>query len=188
MTLYKNKYRIESHRWEYWDYSTPADYFITIVTQNRSHIFGKIKNGKIQLSKYGEIVEAEFLKIKDYHKRAVVDEYIIMPNHVHCIIRLTDYTDDSQPIEIPPIHTKEDIKQYRKRRRNMVLMKILGKFKQQTSKQINILRDSPGTKNWQGSFHDHVIRNDRAYHNIKNYIINNPIKWDEDKFCNTDNS
>jgi len=78
--------------------------------------------------------------------------------------------------------TTDEIKQYRKLRRNMVLIKILGKFQQQTSKQINIIRNTPGNKNWQRDFYDHVIRDNNAYQRIKNYIINNPQKWDDDKF------
>ena len=78
--------------------------------------------------------------------------------------------------------TNDEIKQYRKLRRNMILIKILGKFKQQTSKQINIMQNSPGTKNWQRDFHDHVIRNNIEYLYIKNYIINNPKKWENDIF------
>jgi REP element-mobilizing transposase RayT len=181
---YKNIYRIEPNRLQYWDYSAPADYFITIVTQNRDCIFGTIENGIMKLSKYGKIVKTEFFKINQYHKRAILDEYIIMPNHVHCIITLTDYDNDVEKIHgfslQPSQQPQSAIKQYRKLRRNMVLIKILGKFKQQSSKQINILRNSPGTKNWQRDFYDHIIRNDISFQRIKNYIINNPLKWNND--------
>ena len=199
---FKNKYRIEPNRWQYWDYSAPGSYFITIVTKNRSCIFGAIENGIMQLSEYGKIVENEFLKINQYHKRAQLDDYIVMPNHVHCIITLTNYNDDdNENVDgvvdvgadvVEKIHefslrgqqqrklTENEIKQYRKIRRNMVLIKILGKFKQQTSKHINIERNTPGITNWQSDFYDHIIRNNAEYNRIKNYIINNPAKWTED--------
>ena len=128
-----------------------------------------------------------------------------MPNHVHCIITLMDYNENDKNGDdgdgggggdgdggngggnVEKIHefslpTTDEIKQYRKLRRNMVLIKILGKFQQQTSKQINIIRNTPGNKNWQRDFYDHVIRDNNAYRRIKNYIINNPKKWDDDKF------
>ncbi len=57
---YRNKYRIESNRWQYWDYSVPGNYFITIVTKNRASIFGTVESGIMKLSKYGEIVNNEF--------------------------------------------------------------------------------------------------------------------------------
>ncbi len=128
-----------------------------------------------------------------------------MPNHVHCIITLTDYnvaTDNDDNVGggvdggVKKIHEfslrgygrgQLDVKQYRKMRRNMVLVKMLGKFQQQTSKHINILRNSLGTKNWQHDYYDHVIRNNKSYNTIKYYIINNPKKWGDDKF-NTNHS
>ena len=64
----------------------------------------------------------------------------------------------------------------------MIIPKICGKFQMLTSKHINQLRQTPGTKNWQANYHDHVVRNNGEYQRIKNYIINNPKKWDEDKF------
>lgn len=64
----------------------------------------------------------------------------------------------------------------------MLIPKIIGKFQMQTSKQINILRNTPGTTNWQRDYHDHVIRSTGEYDKIKRYIVNNPARWDEDVF------
>ena len=208
MAKFKGKYRIESNRWQFWDYSAPANYFISICILHRECILGDIINGKMILSEYGNIVETEIKKIQEYHKRILLDEWVVMPNHIHCIIKLGDYGFDNgisligdngmgndnvekihefslQPIQPQP--TTDEIKQYRKKRRKMIIPKILGKFQQQTSKQINILRNTPGTKNWQRDYHDHVIRNDAEYKRIKYYIINNPKKWNDDKF-NVQNS
>jgi putative transposase len=223
----KYKNRIEPNRWQYWNYSSPGDYFITIIIQNRDCILGEIVNtghdqhkNEMILSDYGKIVETEFSKINNYHKRAKLNECIIMPNHIHLILTLLDYNNENDNVVgdgdvdcdgddcddcddggdggLKKIHefslwntsTQRDtpqsvikqnrqlnaneIKQYRILRRNMLVIKILGKFKQQTSKQINILRNTRGTKNWQRDFHDHVIRNNAEYQRIKNYIINNP--------------
>lgn len=180
MAKFNDKYRIESNRLQNWDYSTSGDYYITINTKNRRRIFGTIKDGEMILSEYGKIVKTEFLKINQYHKRAKLDEFIIMPDHVHCIITLMNNNDGSLSSPVIKQNRKlsiDELKEYRKLRRNMVLIKILGKFKHQTSKQINILRNTPGTKNWQSDFYDHVIRDGRAYQNIKNYIITNPQNW-----------
>jgi putative transposase len=81
---------------------------------------------------------------------------------------------------IPPF--SEAIKQYRRLRRNMLISKILGKFQQQTSKQVNLLRNTPGVKVWQKDYHDHIIRDIQSYHRIKHYIINNPKNWKGDTF------
>ena len=205
MEKFKGKYRIESNHAKFWNYSSPANYFITICILNRECILGKIINNKMILSEYGIIVENEIKKIPEYHKRILLNEWIVMPNHIHCIITLENYGFDngisligdgndgngndgvekihefSLPIPQPQL-TNEQIKQYRKQRQQMLIPKILGKFQQQTSKHINILRNTPGIKNWQRDYYDHIIRNEKSYQNIKNYIINNPKKWTDDKF------
>ncbi|MCF8235897.1 MAG: hypothetical protein K9G67_12900 [Bacteroidales bacterium] len=199
---YKNKYRIEANRWQFWDYSAPGSYFITICVCNRECILGRVQNGIMELSDYGDIVKNEFLKIPLYHKRVLLDAWVVMPNHVHCIITLGDYDFDnggtvkkihefSLPIPpTPPLRqphqqiepTIEEIKQYRKQRHNMIIPKLTGKFQMQTSKQINLKRKTRGRRNWQPDYHDHVIRDQLSYHRIKKYIINNPRNWKDDNF------
>ena len=185
---FQNKYRIESNRWQNWDYSAPGSYFVTICIQDREEILGEIINGEMQLSAYGEIVKTEFIKMGNNNKRAVLDEWVIMPNHVHCIITLGDYDRDAvekiHEFSLQSIDTENDIKQYRRLRRKMLIPIIAGKFQQQTSKQINILRNTPGQKTWQPNYHDHVIRDEQEYLRIKQYIINNPAKWNDDTFNN----
>jgi putative transposase len=100
------------------------------------------------------------------------------------------------PSPHPPIHpipwwhnpayapSSDEIKEYRKYRRRMIIPKIMGKFQMQTSKKINILRDTPATPNWQANYHDHVIRNRASFKCIKRYIIRNPEKWKNDRFFN----
>ncbi len=63
----------------------------------------------------------------------------------------------------------------------MIIPQIIGKFKMKTSKQINIMRKTPGYNNWQPNYHDHIIRNEKSYNNMVNYIIENPLKWQETK-------
>ncbi|MFW5851506.1 MAG: hypothetical protein ACOCWB_04725 [Bacteroidota bacterium] len=65
----------------------------------------------------------------------------------------------------------------------MIIPKLVGKFQMQTSKQINIVRSTPGRKNWQADYYDHVIRDRESYYRIKQYIINNPKNWNKDRFC-----
>ncbi len=175
MTKFKNKYRIESNRWQNWDYSNIGNYFITICTNNRKMILGSISDGKMNLSKLGEIVKKEIDEIPTYYEGVIVDEWIIMPNHIHLIISLT---------VVKTIHelSLPNDEQYRKKRRQMTISKIIGKFKMKTSKQINIINKSEGYKNWQSNYHDHVIRNENEYNIIKRYIINNPANWQKDKF------
>jgi len=196
MTLYRNKYRAESNRWQFWDYSEPASYFITVCVQNKKNVLGEIENHKMELSDAGIIVSDYFAEIPKYHKRIILDKWIVMPNHFHCIIKLGDYDFDNGVSvigNVDKIHefylrynqtkpSENDIKQYRKLRRKMLIPMIMGKFQMQTSKQINIINITPGNKNWQNNYHDHVIRNDTEYKHIKQYIKNNSMNWKDDKF------
>jgi putative transposase len=205
MAKYKG-YRVESNRWDLWDYSAPASYFLTICTHNRLHIFGNVIDKQMQLSVSGEIAANEFLKIPEYHKRITLDEWVVMPNHAHCVITLhgEDYdngftnTENATTVEQsdtiqslkwqwndpsePTEKTQEEIIAYQRLRRNMLIPKIMSKFKQQISKQINLINNTIGLTNWQADYHDHVIRSNTSYWYIRNYIVNNPAKWDEDKF------
>ncbi len=85
---FQNKYRIQSHRMPKWDYSGNGFYFITLVTQNRDCNLGKINNGKIIFSDFGKIVHDEWLKSFEIRNELFLDEYIIMPNHLHAIVVL----------------------------------------------------------------------------------------------------
>lgn len=88
MSLYKNKYRIESARLPGWDYSSPGFYFVTICTHNREHIFDKIENGAMILNNYGTIVDDEWKRTFEIRPSLEPDEYVVMPNHFHCIVHI----------------------------------------------------------------------------------------------------
>ena len=125
---------------------------------------------------------------------------MVMPNHVHCILTLGawdydngvsvigddvvggDVVDKIHEFYLPANATIDEIKQYRALRRRMLIPKILGKYQMLTFKLMNILRNTPGRKNWQHDYNDHVIRNREEYERIDHYIINNPRKWGEDRF------
>ncbi|MBW4542795.1 MAG: hypothetical protein KME43_27265 [Myxacorys chilensis ATA2-1-KO14] len=85
MTLYKNKYRIESARKPGWDYAGNGAYFITICTQNRQHFFGNIQNGIMDLSIAGEIAQKLWWEIPDRFPHVQLNAFIVMPNHIHGI-------------------------------------------------------------------------------------------------------
>jgi putative transposase len=83
-----NKYRSESHRFPGWNYAGNGMYFLTLVTQDHDFILGHIANGEMYLSDFGEIVNTEWLKSFDLREELILDEYQIMPNHLHAIVVL----------------------------------------------------------------------------------------------------
>ena len=86
------------------------------------------------------------------------------------------------PVEkIHEFSLRDDIIQYRKMRRGMLIPKLIGKFKMKTSKQMNIIRNTPGSRNWQADYYDHIISDNESYKRIKDYIVKNPQNWRDDK-------
>ncbi len=86
--LYKNKYRSESARCPYWDYSTPGFYLVTICTHDRQHHFGTVSNGTMVLSEMGACAERYWKEIPNQFSFANADAFVIMPNHIHGVIQL----------------------------------------------------------------------------------------------------
>ncbi len=90
MTLFKNKYRIESARLKGWDYRNPGYYFVTIVTKGRNHYFGKVAGDDVRLSPIGEIAAQCWSENPQHHQGIELDEWVIMPNHAHEIIVIVE--------------------------------------------------------------------------------------------------
>jgi putative transposase len=162
----------KSIRLKEYDYSLPGEYFITICTFDRNCILGEIIEEKMKLSSSGEIVKKCWEQIPGYYKDVELDEYIIMPNHIHGIVVLTEPVGaiHESPLPITP-----------QQRRKMKLSKIVGRFKMTTAKEINILQGISGKSVWQRGYYEHIIRNEKELYNIRDYIINNSTKWVSDE-------
>ena len=150
-----------------YDYSSPGAYFVTICTKDRAHILSDITVGaaisrpqdegvRVLLSPYGEIVEQTIESISSVYPQISVDHYVIMPNHVHLLLRIRE-DDGGRMISAPTIST------------------VVGQMKRYVSKQV-------GTALWQKSFHEHVVRGEQDYREIWNYIDGNPARWAEDRY------
>lgn len=182
---YQNKYRIPSARLQNWDYANEGAYFITICTKDRRHYFGTVKNGKMVLSNVGVIANLLWYEIKNHGKNVELGEFIVMPNHVHGILILNDISnlDPGPSIETehaPSLLSQKTIGQQRFQNQGKnTVSSIIGSYKSAVTKHCNRLGFEFG---WQTRFYDHIIRDGRAFENISNYIINNPEKWDIDKF------
>lgn len=154
-----------------YDYNTPGAYFITFCIHNRrntlSHIVGAIQESPVsQLSVCGRIVDSVIRSVPE-HLHVTIDRYVIMPNHVHLIVMISEQ-DPWQAIQEPP------------RKGRSVLSKAVGYIKMNASKAI---RQQYGDVTvWQRGFHDHVIRNRDDYEMIAKYIQENPLRWELDKF------
>ncbi len=100
-----------------------------------------------------------------------------MPNHIHGIIIITNVGAIHElPLQNSPQQMPEPIK----KRQLMTIPKIIGRFKMNTAKQINQLRNTPGLPLWQRNYYEYIIRNEIELNKIKEYLINNPLKWELD--------
>ena len=150
------------NRLSYFDYSTPGAYFVTICVEGKRCILGDIVGASIarppivQLSTYGKIVDAVIREIPAHYPAVSVDHYVVMPNHVHLLLQInTD--EDGRPMVAPTIST--------------VVQQMKGVVTKRIGKSI-----------WQKLFHDHVIRGEKDYLKIWEYIDINPARWKEDCF------
>jgi REP element-mobilizing transposase RayT len=113
--LFKNRYRTKTTRLQGWDYGNPGYYFVTITTKNRERFFGEIKNDDVLLSEMGEMTKNLWMKIPEQFDGVELDEYIIMPDHVHGIIHIMSYNRrDTEPPHNDVVHTRRDVACFRR--------------------------------------------------------------------------
>jgi putative transposase len=173
------KYNAASHhrrsiRRRGYDYSLAGAYFVTICIKNRDCLLGEIGNDKVYLSRMGNIVKESWMKIPVHFKDVRLDQFVIMPNHLHGIIviqRKPSKDTDVLPPDVDSIN----------KRRALDLGQILAYFKYQSTKIINELRDTPGFPVWQRNYYEHIIHDEEEMKKYRKYIIENIVNWDTDK-------
>ena len=155
-------------RLKYYDYSTPGKYFVTICTHNKERILSSIVGGGVldapqnTLSEYGKIADKYINQMNDFYEHIFVDNYVVMPNHIHLILSINNLSDGTSGTPSPT---------------NNALSKFVSTFKRFCNKEYD--------KNiWQRSFHDHIIRDETDYRKIWEYINTNVTKWEQDCFYN----
>lgn len=177
MDKFQNLYRIESARATWWDYSKSGAYFITICTNQRELFFGSVLNQSMALNEIGLIVDDIWQKISEKFDFVTLDNYVIMPNHIHGIIVL-----DNRAVKISP---KVSIGGGVTDVHNSMLKNDVGRviywFKGRATYEVNRLFPEINF-GWQSRFHDRIIRNDEELLQKQIYIQNNPIKWREDDY------
>jgi len=170
-----DKHHRRSIRLKGYDYSQPGAYYITVVTHGRECLFGEIVDGNMILNDAGKFARKCWVEIPKHFPHTDLDEFIIMPNHVHGIIVIVENDKNVGAIHVLPLRESP------MQRRKMILPKIIGRFKMNTAKHINKMRNSPGVRVWQRNYWEHVIRNENELNRIREYIINNPLQWEMDK-------
>ena len=170
-----DKHHRRSIRLKGYDYTQNGAYFVTICTWHRQNLFGDIVSGEMQLSRNGEIIESYWDNLIKHHRHVELDQFVIMPNHVHGIIVLTD----SQVIANNDLSGR--LNQLRPQRHG--IPEIIRGFKTFSARSINRHRKLTGVSVWQRGYYEHIIRSQESLQRIREYIINNPMSWEhEDEF------
>ena len=181
---YKNKYRVESARRVGWDYSRAGEYFITICTKNKEMFFGDVvgegEEAEMRLSEIGKIAKNFWLEIPQHFDNATLDEFIVMPNHIHGIIIIYYGDDDRRDEALPRLYEGEYPHMSKISPKSKSLPVIIGSFKSIVTKTIN--QKFPKINfGWQERFYDHIIKNEKELYNIRDYIYFNVLKWHLDR-------
>ncbi|MCK5824694.1 MAG: transposase [Ichthyobacteriaceae bacterium] len=174
-----------------YDYSKPGLYFITFGIQNRLHLFGEIIHEEMILNDAGKSISKWYYELENKFTSIKCHEMIVMPNHFHCIIEITNFENiiTSSTININFDLNYDYENKILSEHNKSPLGKIVQWFKTMTTNEY--IRGVK-TKNWQRfekrlwqrNYWEHIIRNERSYLNISNYIKNNPAKWQQDKLNN----
>jgi putative transposase len=197
-----NKHHRRSIRLKGYDYTKAGAYFITICTTQREHVFGDIVNGEMQLSRYGETVRLNWDNLPKRYRNVELDAFIIMPNHVHGIIVLNDNGLagaglDSLALErdkflvkpfsgagLESLLVEQDkffVKPAPTKTKLHGLSEIVRGFKTFSARRINQIRRMTGVSVWQRGYYEYIIRNEESLMAIRQYIINNPLSWEQDQ-------
>jgi len=134
--------------------SHSGTYFITFCTTDRTFSLAEVIEDRLRLTHAGKIVTCAWPLVLDRYPHVRLLESVVMPDHVHALLRL-DAT-------APPSKS---------------LGRIVGAVKTRSAARINRLRESPGAPVWQSGFHDRIIRSPHMLANIRAYIRNNPVHW-----------
>ncbi len=196
-----------------YDYSRDNMYFVTTCVNHRICCLGDIKNGIMILNDYGKIVQEKWHWLGEQYPYILLHEFQVMPNHLHGIVEINreNILANQDVLIVPPreltghsVGTGRDLSLLNDLsiRNNLPirgseptnidnqpikiksLSELVGALKTTSSKKIHL--NGYHEFAWQRSFHDYIIRDEQSYLKIAAYIINNPLKWEQDKFYKGD--
>ena len=165
------KYHPEIHnrhsiRLKDYDYTQEGAYFVTVCSYGRECLFGEVINEEMQPNQFGQIVVDSWLWLAKHYPYVALDAWVVMPNHFHGIMVIGE--NDEGGSRTAPTKIKS-------------LGRLIGAFKTVSTKQINLIRQTPSLTLWQRNYYERIIRNESELNRIREYIEANPAKWASDK-------
>jgi REP element-mobilizing transposase RayT len=179
MTYDPDKHARRSIRLRDYDYAQPGAYFVTLCIQNRECLLGEVVEGIMRVNEVGQIIQSVWDELPRHYPGVDIDAFVVMPNHVHGIIVLSAVgaalrnrpDEPGQPQGVAP---------------TMSLMDVVHRFKSLTTAQYRhgIIRKGCRPflgRLWQRNYYEHIIRNEEELHCIRQYIADNPMRWETDR-------
>lgn len=186
-----DKHHRRSIRLQGYDYSQSGLYFVTICMQNRACLLGEIQMGQIKLNSAGEMIYRWWNALPDKFPSVVIDAFVVMPNHFHGIIVITDNPVGADPCVCPntpacPNEDNSDRTKVKGVHAGAPLPTMVQWFKTMTTNEyirgVKNLGWEPFNKRlWQRNYYEHIIRNEESLQHIREYVHTNPLKWEEDQ-------
>ncbi len=165
------------------DYTSAGAYFLTICVQQGQCTLGEINGGEMHPSIFGRIAAECWDDLPNHYPHLILDAFVVMPNHVHGILVLDDI---SVGADFKPASTTDSpdtvgagLKPAPTQRH--ALPEIVRAFKTFSARRINVMKNVKGIPFWQRNYYEHIIRNERSYFAIRDYIYDNPINWQKDQ-------
>jgi REP element-mobilizing transposase RayT len=175
-----------SIRYDGYDYTLPGAYFVTLLCYGRQCLFGEIRENSIDLSQIGILVSRFWLRIPNHFELASLDEFILMPNHIHGIIWIHEadgkgkaFAKFNLDLDEPTSANALPLRQVGSKSGS--LSSIIQNFKSVSTRIVNKQFFKPGNKIWQRNYFERIIRNERELNAIRQYIRDNPLNWETDK-------
>jgi REP element-mobilizing transposase RayT len=178
------KYELQKHyrrslRLKEYDYSQIGAYYITICTHNRECLFGEIVDSEMLVNDIGETIKKWWSQLENKFKDIKLDELIIMPNHIHGIIIIVGA--DLCVCPETGEHIGSPLPKIVQWFKTMTTNEYISGVKQNRFKPFNSGEHTGSPLLWQRNYYEHIIRNEDELSKVREYIVNNPLKWQFDK-------
>ena len=189
MNIQNKKYDSRIHhrrtiRLRNYDYASNGYYFVTVCTHEHQCLFGEIVGANgcspnirrgtacCALNEYGNIVNDEWIKSAKIRLEIILDQFIVMPNHIHGIVMINKNDNKLGANSHSPLQ----------RMKPKSISSFIAGYKSVVTKRINQIRNTHRQPVWQRNYYEHIIRDEKDLNRIREYIVNNPVKWEEDEY------
>ncbi len=174
-----DRHHRRSIRLKDYNYTQAGAYFVTVCTYQRESVFGDVAGEQMRLNEYGCLTQDEWLRTASVRPYVALDQFVIMPNHIHGIIVITDPVGATRRVA-PTTVVAAAGRGTPRGPASGSIGAVIGQFKSLTARRINKLRETPGTPVWQRNYYEHIIRDESSLDQIRQYILDNPARWAND--------